>query len=308
MRRALGAAMVAGALAACAVGSRAPVVSKSAAPPSGGACATCHSAIAEEWAGSLHKQSFTDEMYQASLRLEAPREHDFCNGCHAPARARAGTDVGVDCASCHIGDPHGRRLAITPGVAVGSAACAGCHEFAFDRGRSELVQKTLSEHASSPLANVRCVDCHMPVRAGHPDHRFELAGHSPSAIGKAVHVTASRNAGVLEVAIAVDAGHAFPTGDMFRRVRLLAFGEDARGQIVGEAERVFGRRWGNDEHGGRIETGDTRIHGAWREAIDLEPTAAIVRVRWQLVYERVLAARGERISVSSSDVIAEGEL
>lgn len=155
----------------------------------------------------------------------------------------------------------------------------------------------------------------MPARDGHKDHRF-VSGHAPSQIARAVHVEAARDSGranALRVVIRVDAGHAFPTGDMFRRARLVVFAEGARGEIVADAERTFGRTWrgvASGEHAGaREQQSDTRIRGTWSETIDLEPTAApIARVRWTLIYERVLAMRGPHVSVASSDAIAEGEL
>ena len=157
----------------------------------------------------------------------------------------------------------------------------------------------------------------MPAREGHKDHRF-LSGHAPAQIARAVHVEVARErhagkADLLRVSIRVDAGHAFPTGDMFRRARLVMFAEGARGEIVADAERAFGRTWGGvqrGEHAGaRQQVGDSRIRGSWTDIVELEaPSAPIVRVRWSLLYERVVAVRGPHASLASSDTIAEGEL
>lgn len=152
----------------------------------------------------------------------------------------------------------------------------------------------------------------MPVREGHKDHRF-VAGHAPTEmIAKAVHVSVARSSGSsLRISIRVDAGHAFPTGDMFRRARLQVFAEDSRGTIIGDAERIFGRTWGGETtgpHAGRRkETSDTRIRNAYEDtlAFDTKP-GAIARIRWSLVYERVIAMRGPHVELASSDVIAEG--
>jgi hypothetical protein len=135
-------------------------------------------------------------------------------------------------------------------------------------------------------------------------------------LARSVHVDVTRDGekpNALRVVIRVDVGHAFPTGDMFRRARLVVFAEGARGEIVADAERTFGRTWGgvaSGEHAGaREQRGDTRIRGTWSERIDLEaPAAPIVRVRWTLIYERLLAMRGPHVSIASSDGIAEGEL
>ena len=277
------------------------------AAPSVSACEGCHASIAAEWRTSFHRIAFVDDTFQRSLALEAPREHAFCTRCHAPAADRAGVSAGVDCISCH-GAPHADA-----GRVSASAGCAACHEFAFD-GRPELVQKTVSEHAVSAYAGVSCTTCHMPSHAGHADHRF-LSGHAPAAIARAAHVDAARigTTNSLRVAIRVEAGHAFPTGDMFRRARLVLFAEGTRGQIVADAERTFGRTWGGvrggAQSGARTQESDTRIRGLWQEVIALdEPTERIARVRWSLIYERVIAMRGPHVEIASSDVLAEGEI
>lgn len=269
-------------------------------PPATNACGTCHAAIAAEWNGSFHHTSATDRTYQASLAHEEPKDRAFCTGCHAPR----GEAAGIDCVTCHGASfeaPHAR-------VAMPTAACASCHEFAFE-GRTELVQKTASEHAASAFASVPCADCHMPVRDGHRDHRF-LAGHAPETVARSVHVEAAREGeAAVRVAIRSDAGHAFPTGDMFRRVRLEVFAEGARGEIVGSAERVFERTWSSvPQTAARTQASDTRIRGEWQSVLPLEPTAPIARVRWRLHYERVVATRGPYATLASSDVLREGEL
>jgi hypothetical protein len=292
----------------------APVASVPAVRAPGASCESCHSAIASEWRASFHRAAFTDATFQASLALEEPKEHAFCTHCHAPAATasgRGGVASGVDCVACHA-QAHA-------GAGAGAGACGGCHEFTFDDGRPDLVQETVSEHAASTYASVGCAECHMPARDGHKDHRF-VSGHAPAQIARAVHVEVVRQQGAANgkiaaarVSIRVDAGHAFPTGDMFRRARLVMFAEGARGEIVADAERAFGRTWGgvrSGEHAGaRQQTGDTRIRGSWSELVELEaPSAPIVRVRWALLYERVVAIRGPHASLASSDTIAEGEL
>lgn len=293
-----------------------------AADDAAASCETCHAAIASEWRASFHRAAFTDATFQASLAMEEPKDHAFCTRCHAPAAAapaRGGVAAGVDCAACHAsahaGAGAGAGSAAGAGAAAADAACAGCHQFTFGDGRPDLVQETVSEHAASSYAGVRCAECHMPVRDGHRQHRF-VSGHAPSQLARAVHVEVTRDGekpNALRVVIRVDVGHAFPTGDMFRRARLVVFAEGARGEIVAEAERTFGRTWGgvaSGEHAGaREQRSDTRIRGTWCERIDLEaPAAPIVRVRWTLIYERVLAMRGPHVSIASSDSITEGEL
>jgi hypothetical protein len=272
-------------------------------------CEGCHAAIATEWRTSLHRAAFVDETFQASLSMEEPKDHAFCNGCHDPAVKRAGVGAGVDCISCH-GDSAHLRL----NKAAGSRSCATCHEFTFGDGRPDLVQATVSEHAASDFANVSCAECHMGDTGGHKDHRF-LSGHAPARIAQALRVDVARSTkkSSLRFTIRSSAGHAFPTGDMFRRARLVVFAEGAQGQIVADAERTFGRTWGgvrDGAHAGaRAELRDTRIRGTWTEDVELEaPSAPIARIRWMIAYERVVAMRGAHVTLASSDTVAEGEL
>ena len=302
----LAAAGCAGALPARAPAPRDPSAT-SGEPVTG--CEGCHAAIATEWQSSFHRTAFVDGTYQASLALEESKEHAFCNRCHDAAATRAGVGAGVDCISCHGSSAHR-----TPKTNAASGSCATCHEFTFDDGRPELVQKTVTEHAASDFAAVTCAECHMEDSNGHKDHRF-LSGHTPERIGRAlqIRVTRGEKESSLHISIQSSAGHAFPTGDMFRRARLVLFAEGARGEIVANAERTFGRTWGGvrvGQHAGaRTEVSDTRIRGSWQEDVELEtPTAPITHVRWSIVYERVIAIRGAQVTLASSDVVAEGEL
>lgn len=272
-------------------------------------CETCHAEIAQEWAGSFHRAAFTNPTFQASLALEEEKDRAFCTNCHAP-RSEAS---GIDCVACHgarFEAPHGRE-ATTRTVAQRVAACASCHEFSFP-DREELVQKTVSEHAASPHADVACADCHMPRRGDHRDHRF-VGGHSIERVRSAVEVFAERaGARGVRVVIRTHTGHAFPTGDMFRRVRLQVFAEGPQGEILADAERVFERTWtgiaGSESASARTEASDTRLRGTWESLVDLDASRPITRVRWQLRYDRVLSSRGEQRALVSSDLVREGEV
>lgn len=309
-------------------------------------CAGCHPVIADEWRSSFHRTAFSDATFQRSLALEEASAKAFCVHCHAPEadpRANAGRPpddralaIGVGCTSCH-GDADAPRTAHAPPLAPARVAphrvtvdpafatekaCAACHQFTFDDGRPDLVQRTLDEHAASPFAGVSCATCHMPRRDGHRDHRF-LAGHDPARIAEAVRIEAHLRRGparsdrpvVVTIHVETSAGHAFPTGDMFRRARLLVFGEDEGGGIVASEERRFGRTWGRAEPSGlRRELSDTRIRGNFEAEIPLLEAAAapgrassIARVRYVLLFERVLSMRGDDdVTLVSSDVVAEG--
>ncbi|MDB4943963.1 MAG: hypothetical protein JWP97_3497 [Labilithrix sp.] len=292
-------AWMAVALAACAP---APRDRAGAAPlPSDGSCASCHAEIAAEQSASFHGRAFSDATFQGSLALEEPGDRPFCTNCHAPDGARAG----VSCASCHGREPHAARAGQRA-----EASCASCHEFTFVGARAELVQKTVSEHAASTFASVSCTECHMPPRSGHRDHGFR-SGHDVTRIRDAlrVAVTILPGGSAVHVSIATSSGHAFPTGDMFRRARLLVLAEGADGAIVGDATRTFGRTWGAGARPDvRVQTSDTRIRGTWEADLPLEPSAPLRRVRWEVRYERILAVRGAAEWKASSDVVADGVL
>ncbi|MDF1797762.1 MAG: multiheme c-type cytochrome [Planctomycetota bacterium] len=86
-------------------------------------CASCHEAIAEEWATTLHAQAWVDERYQEAVKYK--RRPASCYGCHIPEpihegevgrklRPRADDEenphhFGVSCKTCHLG-PDGAML------------------------------------------------------------------------------------------------------------------------------------------------------------------------------------------------------
>lgn len=145
--------------------------------------------------------------------------------------------MGVDCLTCH-GDGGVIRSAREPSAAAESAhpvrhdptlgteaACAACHEFPFQRHTpsfpfsygSTLAQSTVSEwRASSAAAKGQvCQDCHL----GERGHRMPGA-HDPDFVRAAVDVVATRVDEQLVFTLKHRAGHAFPTGDPFRRLEL----------------------------------------------------------------------------------------
>lgn len=234
-------------------------------------CEGCHAEIAAEWKQSLHHTAHTDPMYQRQF-LKEP--FPFCTGCHAPEANAAAkvpaklSQLGVGCVTCHVagdqilattkttGTEHdGEHHALTRTATFASpAACAACHEFAFPDsiGRKDplLMQSTIKEHAASRYADRTCASCHMPVvvaekTGSHRSHAF----------------SASRNEAIVRAAVIVDekpfvnntltlklragaAGHAFPTGDMLRRLALVIDVLDRQGNSVEHEEHFFGRHFG----------------------------------------------------------------
>lgn len=270
------------------------------------ACGRCHVEETRTWEKSLHHRSFTDADFQASFTHE---REAFCIGCHAP-NAKGADDPrvaeGVSCVSCHaVARDDGDGRGVHP---IGRAkSCESCHDFS-DPDRVLALQKTSSEHERSPFRDVTCAGCHMNAR----DHGF-AASRDLDRLRAAVDVSARAEAsGQVEVTVRPRrVGHAFPTGDLFRRVRVFAYRETAAGRIVATDERAFERTF-EPGTGHRRELADTRLEGDTRFTLDLATRPARVeestRVVVQLVYERGAARSGDDLTLFSSDVLAERTL
>jgi hypothetical protein len=282
------------------------------------ACASCHAQIAAEWRASLHHQSFTDPVFQRGYALE---RQAFCRACHAPAAdARRepppdAADEGVGCTSCHVPSDRAPARGAHPVLETrrSASACAGCHQFAFPEnshaGEGALMQRTVAEWQSSAWSGKTCATCHMPEvvdPAGrHASHAF--AARDPDVLRSALHATAARVApGRIEIALgAAGAGHAFPTGDMFRRLEVRAVAIDERGEVIETARpqllaRTFRDEVDRDARGNaiamRVEGPDLRLGtpggpGATR-VVALAVRDASRRVRWEVAYQRVLGPPG----------------
>ncbi|MEZ4453333.1 MAG: multiheme c-type cytochrome [Nannocystaceae bacterium] len=291
------------------------------------ACEACHPEVAAEWRSSLHRKASTEPSYVRSLAREPSA---FCRGCHAPEGdpddpGRAAIHLGVGCVTCHA--PEGVVLASPrPGGAneaaphalirsaefAGVAACASCHEFEFPGSRT-LMQSTVREHQASSYAALPCAACHMPTVAGgerRRSHAF-VASRDREVLARAIKVAGERpTASAVRLSLEPGAvGHAFPTGDLFRRLVV-------RAEVVGgraRAERILTRHFGADT---RTLVVDDRVGAqedeGGRVIVDLElgEAARGRAIRWQLRYERVAFPRdeGSRAELDGALVIAEGVL
>jgi hypothetical protein len=288
-------------------------------------CEGCHVDIAREWRGSLHRASYTDPMVQAAIAGED--DPSFCRGCHAPeADPRAEPDarraqIGVGCVGCHVVDreilaaprstpgpelaPHSIRR--EPAFA-GPDACAGCHEFWFPsagRGGHELImQRTIGEHRRSPAKHQPCQDCHMLPTASeggevHRGHGFHVVGE-PRMLRAAAKITGVREVDEQGRAIARvtleprAVGHAFPTGDLFRRLLVRvepSVGSDDRCVAERILARHFGRARSKAGAAIRVELEDDRV-GLDRKPRIVEfalPSVCVEQpLRWSVTYQRVL--------------------
>jgi hypothetical protein len=219
-------------------------------------CRGCHADVYAEWAGSMHARSFVDPVFRAELATTA--EGTPCRTCHAPLAPVSETtgalhDIGVACASCHVRDgmilatrpprgetPHPTR--VVPEL-DDTAFCASCHDFRFpDRTAARAIsydpdtlqQSTATEWARSRHARegLTCVSCHMPSRArasgragtSHVLRSLEDHAFVRDALTVSARATTTRSGTRLFLRLEVrGAGHAVPTGDIFRELRIRAW-------------------------------------------------------------------------------------
>ena len=295
-------------------------------------CVRCHEDAAREWIGSSHQTAFVESTFQVAHAIE-PRA--YCRACHAPEADPVLTTVtpeaelGVACVSCHVRDgeilagPDGPDRADSPHPVRRDAglSCAPCHEFDFPdtplRDRPLAMQSTVTEHAASRFADHACADCHMPqVDGARRSHRFE-ASRDPELLQSAVRIAAERiSAGTVRITLRSGRiGHAFPTGDLLRRVEVgaVAIGPDGEGE---PARRYLARHFGDRAQRSGIvvrdELYDDRVPPGAPRVVDLEiPDATDRDVRWWVDYQRVahqrtLDPRGA--TLDGNVVLAEGTL
>jgi hypothetical protein len=275
-------------------------------------CVTCHPDVATEWEGSLHRGSFVDENVAVAMARE-PRA--FCRSCHAPeadpesAPPAELAALGVACVTCHVpmgaelpagavlAAPTERAVAESPHPVVRSeafasdAACGGCHEFAAPGSPGLLMQSTLTEHRASAFASEPCQSCHMPRDAnGRRAHGFS-ASRDPAMLRSALHATAERTGDDVIVELAPAAvGHAFPTGDLFRRLSVeLGYEDGDDGDWVELDARVLTRHIEDRRGPGRVQVADDRPGASPGPVrVLLHASGATDRsLVWRVVYERV---------------------
>lgn len=303
-------------------------------------CEGCHVEIASEWRTSFHARAHTDPAYQRALFIEPLA---FCRGCHAPEAApdedppEAAAALGVGCVTCHV--VSGEILAVpsprppsapsAPHPTVRDArlatdgACSNCHEFEFpDRiaGRpAELMQATVSEHARSADSAATCSDCHMPRvvdrGAPHKSHVF-AGGHDAELVRSALGARGERTEHGVRITLTPQrTGHAFPTGDLFRRIELSAEAVGGEQQVIASASRILARHWRRQPGPFglllRTAANDDRPLDA-PLVVDLElRVAAAQRVDWRVDYQRVDHPRSEDerdVNIDGNIEIASGTL
>jgi hypothetical protein len=296
------------------------------------ACEGCHQEIATEWRASFHARSHTDAAYQRAFATEPLA---FCQACHAPEAdpnqpvPATAAQIGVGCVTCHVvgagvlagssvqqgqSAPH---LVLRDARLTGSAACAGCHEFAFPdrsaRSRPELMQATLTEHEKSRQSASACATCHMPTTsqrgAPHRSHAF-AGGHDAELVQSAVAVTAERSPSGARITLTPrELGHAFPTGDLFRRLEVSAEAVGPEWQVVASQSRYLARHWQRQPSPFGVvlrsaTTDDRPLAEPLVVELELGAAAAELPIHWRVAYQRVEHPRSER----EHDASVEGEI
>jgi hypothetical protein len=105
-------------------------------------------------------------------------------------------------------------------------------------------------------------------------------------------------------------GHAFPTGDLFRRLAIHAEAVGAEQNVLAEdvryLSRRFGRGKGRDGRSIKILTGDDRVLPGAPSVVTLSlgEKAKGAPIRWIVAYERV----EHPIEESSDHAVVEGEV
>lgn len=250
-------------------------------------CAGCHAEQAEAWRGSMHRRAYDNAAFQAAVAVEPT---PFCRGCHAPeANASApaiATELGVACVTCHVtregtvlaapssGARSGAPHSVTRSAAFASvASCRSCHEFPFpgapSLGEPHLMQTTMLEHARSPAAERSCTTCHR----SHSFSEVRDPAWLASQLRVRAEVVRTPSANVARITLEQTApGHAFPTGDLFRRLAVR----------VGSETRYLARHF----VGARELVRDDRVFDA-PSVVTVSIPAGVNEVAWSVTLERV---------------------
>jgi hypothetical protein len=278
---------------------------KAGARSNGATCESCHVEIAREWESSLHHRSASDPLYERALTREPL---PFCRGCHAPSAdpqwstPPLAREKGTGCTDCHAGlaGEHS-SLAAANHPSHPAKACASCHEFAFPNGQGSM-QKTASEHRASAFSGTACSSCHMESTGPgkkHRDHRFEVGREM---LARALVADVAR-AGATRVAFRLrpgSIGHAFPTGDLFRRLVVEVEALDEGGNVLARKRRYLSRHFLSkrlpDGTTIRVDGPDSRVGAGLAPCFELDvgPRGDSRAFRIGIAHERVEEPRSGR--------------
>jgi hypothetical protein len=281
----------------------APALAPAASIASDEDCIGCHASEAESWHASAHRTAFSDEVFQAEW---AATEQAACVRCHAPladpeSPRGAEAELGVSCVTCHLREgevlsvraspsaPHPVR--IDPSLSS-EQACAGCHDFTFasvaptphDLGAP--LQHTVHEWREVSDRGT-CQSCHLRDAAGRVSHAMPGA-RDPRLLASALGIEARAERGAsgtrVRLTLRSRAGHAVPTGDMYRRLEVRAYfegGEIERGEI---ARTTLMRRFERID-GLLREVSDDRVPASGAREVVLELGRGRGPIHWEIEWQ-----------------------
>ncbi|WP_158586419.1 multiheme c-type cytochrome [Leptospira stimsonii] len=218
-------------------------------------CKPCHKVVYGNWNRSRHKVAHTNEIYRSSFSQEPMQ---WCENCHSPLRSSLDQtpfkpEEGISCNVCHVRqgkilsskDPNPSRKKYHEYILIESFGteelCASCHQFNFPTWLSLKdhispfeysnlnMQDTVNEWRHSGFANEsNCIDCHLAPSTNNT-HSFR-GGHSISELKKSLELEAEYvGPRTIEVRIiSLGIGHSYPTGDLFRALRLKVYSESGK--------------------------------------------------------------------------------
>ncbi len=256
-------------------------------------CRSCHVEVYDNWHRSRHRVAFTNELYREA---HAREPSNWCVNCHAPFLRPGGRESsiadrvqaedGISCITCHV--RNGQVIAAkTPAIQQEKPAhdyriiedfgseklCASCHQFNFPTAHSARPgQETV--YSALPMQNVvrewrdssfggrlNCVHCHVAPNT-EESHRFP-GGHAITDLAGALSVEAEAfDPQTIRLTVfMIGVGHAFPTGDLFRTLRVHV--ATAGGQPLAELllKKSYGPIEGRPDEAtpARRLLGDTRL-------------------------------------------------
>lgn len=298
-------------------------------------CGECHAEIAAEWKQSLHHHAWENDYF---IRAYAIEPLAFCRGCHAPLAdpksepSPEARHIGVGCTTCHVvpagivgihamsAKENGHEVLADVRLAT-AAACKRCHEFAFPGSRRpdvDRMQKTISEHAQSAHAAEPCQHCHMPMVPSqkgppHRKHDFRVFGDREFMARAVVVDHAAIKDDTLHLDLKLGTiGHAFPTGDLYRRAEVRAMAVDARGKTSGKhsthiLRRTFGPAFVGPDKTVPIEREDGRLTGPMHLTLALPKGTK--QARYEIVWQRMPPEMAKKFGLTMSDhemIVNEG--
>ena len=172
------------------------------------------------------------------------------------------------------------------------------------------MQSTISEHARSAEAGLACAECHMPrAAAGHRSHAFP-GGYDRALVQGALQLRAEREGGRVRVTLTPRrAGHAVPTGDLFRRLEVSAEAIGAEWQVLAAKRRFLARHFRRvpSPFGvalREVVSDDRPLAAPVTVELELGDAARALPISWRVAYQRVEHPRSER----DEDSVVAGEI